>query len=83
MPIEYIVNLQKIILVRPSLRNKAFKLFSFSTVAKYLNNITVTVEDIEEVAEVLNSEPDSIFHFLPYDVRKKFEEEEKKSSKIR
>ena len=57
MPIEYFENLEKIILVRPSLRNKASKLFSFNTVAKFLNAITVNVTSLEGLAEELQTSP--------------------------
>ena len=55
MPIEYFLNLHKIVLVKPSLRMKAAKLFSFGTVTKFINCMIKDVETLEELALEIDS----------------------------
>lgn len=47
MPIEYFINLKAIYLVRPTLKMKAAKYFSFGTINKFINNKTIEIDSVE------------------------------------
>lgn len=50
MPIEYFINLEAIFLVRPSLRMKASRYFTFGTISKYINSKTINIDSLEELS---------------------------------
>jgi|JI10StandDraft_1071094.scaffolds.fasta_scaffold1801043_1 hypothetical protein len=47
MPVEYFINLEAIYLVRPSLKMKASRYFTFGTIPKYVNNKIVNIDNLE------------------------------------
>ena len=80
MPIDYFVNLRQIILMRPSLRNKASKLFSFGVITKFVNYMIVTADTLETLSSQISANVHSIMKFLPTEVRNYFAGEEKTMS---
>lgn len=50
MPLEYFLNMEAIFLVRPSLRMKASRYFTFGTISKYINSKTVNIDTLEELS---------------------------------
>lgn len=46
MPIEFLVFVEKIFLVKPSFGNKASGFFSFGTITKYINSKVHTCETL-------------------------------------
>ena len=69
MPIEYFIHLENIYLVKPSLRMKASRYFTFGTIAKYINNKIVNVDSLEELSQTIHVKKHDILKFMPLDVR--------------
>ena len=69
MPIEFLVQLEKIFLLKPSFKNKAEGLLSFGTVVRFINSKICYFEGLEELCENLGFKMEDLHGFLPSRVR--------------
>ena len=72
MPIEYFLNLEAIYLIRPSLRMKAARYFSFGTINKFINNKTINIDSIEQLCKTLQVNPAEVLQFIPPQIKNQF-----------
>lgn len=49
MPVEYFLNLIKVIVVKPSFAEKASRYFTFSTALKYINAQILDIETLKQL----------------------------------
>lgn len=83
MPIEFLLHLERVFLLKPSFKSKAEGLLSFGTVVRFINSKISYFEGLDELCENLGFKMEDLHGFLPLRVREIYmdrEEEERIAS---
>jgi hypothetical protein len=70
MPMEYLVNLEVIILMQPTFSQRASRFFSFGVIPNYINDHIKYADSLQQMCELININKQKAAEFLPKVVKR-------------